>query len=417
MKSDISATEAAAILGVSLATLYSYVSRGFLQSSEADGASRSKRYSREAVLHLAARKADGKRGGHRVAAAMHWGVPVLETRISGINDGQLHYRGHKAVSLAQAASLEQVAALLWGPSEQEDPFELALPAFQTPQADGRYWRVSVAGLDPLRRAQAYLPLLAQQNPSQQSPQTLQSAGLPVDEQFRRSGAQLMRLLAALLLNTEPSSQPLHRQLAQAWGLTGRGADLIRAALVLLADHELNASTFSVRCVASTDAELPLVLSAGLAALAGPAHGGGCALAREIITAALSGDAVQAGLEGAGFGHPLYPAGDPRAQYLLARLAQRDQEATAASTDALRWARVAEVTQALGQGAGLTPNADAALAAIELALALPPGSGLVMFALGRSAGWIAHAIEQRNEGQMIRPRARYLGPQLSETAAS
>jgi citrate synthase len=400
MSKDISAAEAAAILGVSVATLYSYVSRGFLQSSQAeDGASRSKRYSREAVLHLAARKADGKRAGHRVAAAMHWGVPVLETRISGIDAGQLHYRGHKAVSLAQAASLEQVAAVLWGPSEH-DPFLQALPAFQLPQADGRSWRASVAGLDPLRRAQAYLPLLAQQ-----------SAALPVDEHWRRSGAQLMRLLAALLLNTEPSPLPLHQQLAQAWGLAEPAGAIIRAALVLLADHELNASTFSVRCVASTDAELPLVLSAGLAALAGPAHGGGCALARASFSAALaaapSGAAVQCGAEGAGFGHPLYPAGDPRASYLLARLAQPNQ--AVASADAQRWARVAEVTQALGQAAGLAPNADGALAAIELALELPTGAGLLIFALARSAGWIAHAIEQRSEGQMIRPRARYVGP--------
>ncbi len=408
MKSDISATEAAGILGVSLATLYSYVSRGFLRSSGVAEASRSKRYSREEVLHLAARKADGKRAGHRVAAAMHWGVPVLETRVSGISDGQLHYRGQDAQGLAAWASLEQTAALLWGCAEQ-DCFGQPLPLLAALPLDPA-WRAAVAGLPPLQRAQACLPLLAR--PPLDGP----AAATPVEEQFRISGAQLMRCLAALLLNTEPSTLPLHQQLAQAGGLGRQATELVRAALVLMADHELNSSTFSVRCVASTHAELPLVLSAGLAALAGPAHGGGSALAREILLAALSGSEPMGSLEGAGFGHPLYPAGDPRAAYLLARLAQQIGPPNA-SADESRWAQVAAATQGVALAAGLHANADGALAALELALALPPGSGLVIFALARSAGWIAHAIEQRSEGQLIRPRARYVGPHPGDGAAS
>ena len=408
MTNDISATEAAAILGVSVATLYSYVSRGFLQSSEAEGASRSKRYSREAVLHLAARKADGKRAGHRVAAAMHWGVPVLETGISGISNGQLHYRGVDVRGLAVRASLEEAAALLWGHAEP-DYFAQPLPALAGLPLE-RNWRSALASLPPLQRAQACLPLLAQ--PWGGSP----ADALSADECFRHHGAQLMRCLAAFLLDTEPSTHPLHKQLAQAWGLAEPAADIVRAALVLMADHELNSSTFSVRCVASTQAELPLVLSAGLAALAGPAHGGGCARARKILLSALAGSAPPQRLEGAGFGHPLYPAGDPRAVYLLARLAQQEEQ-SAASGGEMRWAQVAAVTQAVAQAAGQHANADAALAAIELALALPPGSGMVIFALGRSAGWIAHAFEQRNEGQLIRPRARYVGPHLGGEPAS
>ena len=400
MVDDISAAEAARILGVSLATLYTYVSRGLLQSSAPD-ASRRKRYAREAVLHLAARKADGKRAGHTVAAAMHWGVPVLETHISNIANGRLHYRGHDAVQLAKHASLEQVLDLLCGHTEQ-DFFTQTLPVLPPGARD---WRNSVVALnmEPLLRAQALLPVLA-------SPDSLP---------FGQNGLQLMRLLAALLLNTEPSSLPLHMQLAQAWGVADEGCDLLRGALVLMADHELNSSTFSVRCVASTHAGLPLALSAGLAALSGPEHGGGCALAREslepivLATGALH-EAVLRNMplqfEGAGFGHPLYPQGDPRAAFLLTRLALPGHRPNP-TPDALHWVQVAAVADAVARHAGVHTNADGALAAIELALALPTGAGLVIFALARSAGWIAHAIEQRTAGQLIRPRARYVGPHL------
>jgi citrate synthase len=400
MRNDISATEAARILGVSLATLYTYVSRGLLQSS-ASGASRRKRYSRDAVLHLAARKADGKRAGHTVAAAMHWGVPVLETHISNIANGHLLYRGHDAVELAKSgASLEEVAALLCGRPEQnrvEQAPPALLPVWHT-------WREAAAELEPLRRAHALLPVLAQSPGS--------------------DGVQLMRLLAALLLNTEPSTLPLHRQLAQAWGVGEEACDILRAALVLLADHELNNSTFSVRCVASTQADLPLALCAGLAALTGQQHGGGCASARKILepliqmhpdrhpAATLRGAGSE--LQGAGFGHPLYPQGDPRGHHLLARLAQAAQAPTP-TPQAVHWAHVAAVTKAVAQDAGTHTNADGGLASMELALHLPKGAGLVIFALARSAGWIAHAIEQRAMNQLIRPRARYVGPHPARLA--
>ena len=92
MNNDLSAAEAASLLNVSLPTLYSYVSRGLL-ASVSNGQSRRKRYLQEDVLRLAARKNDAKRGGQTAVAAMHWGLPVLETRISHILDGRLLYRG------------------------------------------------------------------------------------------------------------------------------------------------------------------------------------------------------------------------------------------------------------------------------------------------------------------------------------
>lgn len=402
MNNDLSAAEAARILGISLATLYSYVSRGWLTPCSAPTAMpagtpavRSKRYPRDAVLHLAARKADAKRGGHLAAAAMHWGVPVLETQISRIADGCLHYRGHDALALADTATLEDVAAILWDDA-QDDHFRAAAPVL--PQGRFASLRALGAGMAPLERALALLPLLAQ-------------ASLPSDAGAGRflSGTVLMRLLAAVLLDREPCALPLHLQVAHAWGVDARQAELIRAALVLLADHDLNTSTFTVRCVASTGASLAAALVGGLAALSGPGHGGGCAAARNMLDAALHAPspmavlaeycAAEAAVEG--YGHPLYPAGDPRASYLMARLAR----------DVPCAPRLATILALCAQGASIKAspaNADLALAALELAGSWPAHAGITLFALARSAGWIAHAAEQAASGALIRPRSRYVG---------
>jgi citrate synthase len=379
MKKDLSAKEAAAILGVSLPTLYAYVSRGLL-SSIADGTARSKHYAHEEVLRLAARKADGKRAGHTVAAAMSWGVPVLESRISLIADGKLYYRGRDTNELATHATLEQTAALLWDDAGAAEYMQAAVPTL--PAA----LRAAARALPPLERAMAFLPVLAHRHQQQQS--------------ISATPALLMRMVGSLLLDLEISDAPLHQQLAQAWDVQGEEQELLRAALVLLADHELNTSTFTVRCVASTGASLAAALCAGLAALSGPEHGRHYLLARQVMDAELAApDHPSLLAMRPGFGHPLYPAGDPRAAFLLAQLEQL-QPSRAAGVLAL--AARACATK------GAEPNSDFALVALEMALDLPPDSGLVLFALARCAGWLAHAAEQAAEGSLIRPRARYIG---------
>ena len=383
MNNDLSAPDAARLLGVSLPTLYSYVSRGLL-ASVSDGASRRKRYPQEDVLRLAARKNDAKRGGQTAVAAMHWGLPVLETRISQILDGRLLYRGCDATTLAASATLEAAASLLWddgaGDYFRQDAPVLQQELTRAPDAP------------PLARAMLAMAMLSPAD----GPHSL------------RSGPALMRLLAAALLQTAPSVLPLHQQLAQAWQADAQQTDLLRAALVLLADHELNTSTFAVRCVASTGASLPAALGAGLAALSGNKHGGGSAAARRMLTQALAApdarDAIGAfytmfAPEFAGFGHPLYPGGDPRAAHLLGILSTMGHP----QLDA-----ILAVCTAAGELLDARPNADLALAAMELAFDWPAGAGMSVFALARSAGWIAHATEQAASAALIRPRARYIG---------
>lgn len=391
MHNDLSATEAARLLGVSLPTLYSYVSRGLLSSSSS-GAARRKRYVQEEVLRLAARKRDAKRGGQTAAAAMHWGVPVLETHISHIGMGRLLYRGRDATLLARHATLESVARLLWD-DDQVDYFQDEAP--MPPPALPERAAACAPEASPLARAMCVLPLLA-------------SLQLPSD--MLRSGPLLMRVLAATLLQTAPSALPLHRQLARAWHADAEQTELLRAALVLLADHELNASTFAVRCIASTGASLPAALGAGLAALSGDKHGGGSAAARRMLTAALAAPDARAAIgvfytaiapAFAGFGHPLYPHGDPRAAYLLGRLATLSHGYPQLGAILAACATAGDLLE-------VKPNADLALAAMELAFGWPEGAGMRVFALARSAGWIAHAAEQAGSAVLIRPRARYIG---------
>jgi citrate synthase len=188
------------------------------------------------------------------------------------------------------------------------------------------------------------------------------------------------------------------------------AERVRQALVLVADHELNASTFVTRVAASTGASVAASLLAGLGALSGPRHGGaGAALLALLDEAGRIGAApavaawLARGRQLPGFGHPLYPQGDVRAAALLGGLA----------VDQL----TEELREAARAATGALPNIDFALAALTRSCGLPPGAPLALFTLGRSVGWAAHAIEQITTGALIRPRARYREAEDQDPAES
>jgi citrate synthase len=180
-------------------------------------------------------------------------------------------------------------------------------------------------------------------------------------------------------------------------------------LVLCAEHELNASAFAARVAASAGADLYACLSAALSTLSGSAHGGLCERVEALI--ASIGEPARAtrtvrdwlgrGEPVPGFGHPLYAKGDPRGAYLieLAR-AQGSKSAAACTAFAL--------LDAMAKGGHPAPTLDAGLVTLCHCLGLPRGSAASIFALGRSAGWVAHALEQRAAGYLLRPRAHYVG---------
>jgi citrate synthase len=373
----IPATEAIARLGLRPASLYSYASRGLIRTAPHPIDSRQRLYSLADIEALSRRKARQRKPATAAATALDWGLPVLETRLSRIEGGRLFFRDKDAVALSETATLEDVAALLWDmPGASFAGGDIRLPPVGATRATDR--------------AMAALAALLPDDRPGESGARLQS----------RAG-KLVRAVASGALAVRLSSGPLHQALAEACAAPA-AADFIRRALVLAADHELNASSFAARVAASTGASLTNCLCAGLAALSGPAHGGVTerlsAFCDEAARAASPAAAVAARLDRGetipGFGHPLYPDGDPRAAALLAHFAAPPP--------------LLGIAESVEAATGLRPTIDFALVAIEKAFTLPVGAALALFATGRSVGWIAHALEQRATGQLIRPRARYVG---------
>ncbi|MFZ6872033.1 citrate/2-methylcitrate synthase [Undibacterium sp. Di27W] len=397
MNNTLTAREAAALLGISLPTLYSYVSRGLLQSQQHPG-QKAKRYAKEEVLRLLARASDNKRAGSAAESAIDWGLPVLESKITQVANGKLYYRAHAVDELAVTHTLEQTAWVLWDSEAGPDLPQTCLTALT------RLWPTLpglTAHLSPYERAISILPLLARTVEEIQYIHAHQKAML------------WMHLSAAALLGIAPDYQAFHQKLAAAWQLNAEQAELVRAALVVSADHELNVSTFTVRCVASAGANMGMALVAGLAALSGPKHGGESLRVSRLLRAALavpendissflarhlrSHDASHHfSPRLPGFAHPLYPDGDPRGA-LLMKMLDREKHASLFV--------VAEIAEDL---TSQKLNIDFGLVAVEIACQLPPGAAQILFALGRTAGWLAHAMEQLETGQLIRPRARYVG---------
>ena len=386
------ARAAAAELGISQATLYAYVSRGLIRSEPLEEGGRGRRYRAEDVRNLKTRRAPLVQGEGLKAADL----PVLDTAVSTITEDGPVYRGVLATALAGTATFEQVATLLWD-ARTTDPFaKNNLPHVSSAM------RLILDATDrapPIERAIAVLSLAADADPS---------AFNATPEGRAITGAKILRLVTAAMLRTQPKALPIHEQIAQAWALAHpRAGDLIRHALVLLADHELNPSTFTVRCAASTGLSLYDAVIAGLVALKGPRHGGVGPQASRLLETLLAGDAaaivrerVALGERFAGFGHAIYGERDPRALSMFEALIKAgniDERMTV------------EIPHLIDKATGQFPNCDYALAVMRRALNMPVGCETTIFAMARLAGWIAHASEQLDSKKLIRPRARYVGP--------
>lgn len=393
---SLSSKEAAELLGVKPQTLYAYASRGLLRRV---GDGKRRRYLLEDVERLRIRQRARSGHGPVAAAALSFGEPVLDSSITGIDERGPLYRGRPAVELAEAGvSFEAAAELLWSNELPACP-----PAWLAFDAPSRGWGPAPTSIEGLLLAMPALALVAPERHSRSREVELALARrlvrtlallLSVPEARRKAGS-----IAELLAHGLPAPRQAARH-------------ALDMALVLLADHELNASSFAARIAASTDAHLLACITAALATLSGPRHGGACDRVEALLDEAASlarpasvlekrtrrGDLVP------GFGHPLYPAGDPRARLLLDRareLAQRSAKLQKRLDPAFALAKVMARQ-------GLPATVDFGLVALTRALEMRPGSGALLFALGRSAGWIAHILEQRGSEAVLRPRARYLG---------
>ena len=382
MKRWLGASEALATLKVKPQTLYASVSRGRVRAKPDPTDSRKSLYNGEDIERMSSLQ-QGRRSAEVVAAqTIKWGEPVLNSSITTVFQGRLFYRGRDAIQLADTATFEETCALLW------DVPNVALEevATERPIAPVRMTGLKAALVALASRTESDFPTLGRS-----------AAVLAVE-----AGSLVASTAKAIAGGRRTVERLLHKRVARAWQAPA-AAEVIRTSLVLLADHELNASTFAARVAVSTGAPLSAGMLAGLATLTGPLHGGASAGIQTLArTARVSGinAAVRRWLEQGGvlraFGHPLYPQGDPRAVRLMGTF----------RVGTLYSELAAEVEAVTGE----RPNVDFALAAMVDALNLPALAPLSLFAIARSGGWMAHALEQVATGEIIRPRAKYVGLQ-------
>jgi citrate synthase len=374
--------EALRELGVRLQTLYAYASRGQIRVSSDPNNPRRSLYRMEDIASLVAKRNRGRRPEAIAAGTIWLGEPIITTAISTIHRGRLYYRGRDAIQLSETATLEEAAAVLW-----DSPMA---PRFDT-------IRLGPSGRSRLR-ARAFNAI------ADAAADGAPTLGLASSVLHEEAASLIGRLVSAF--GASQGNEPVHVRLAKGWKLEPACVDLIRRALVLLIDQELTNSVFAARVAASTGACLGACMLAGFGAASGPLHGGASirvqGLLKEIDRTSAD-EVVQRHLESGwpipGFGHYMYPDGDPRASSLLAAFEPR--------------ARLKRTIAKVSASTGLAPTIDLALATLADRYKLPDDAPFSLFVIGRSVGWLAHSIEQvlANPGAMIRPRARYVGTPL------
>ncbi|MFI8879562.1 citrate synthase family protein [Streptomyces sp. NPDC055243] len=394
----LSTREAAELLGVKPETVYAYVSRGQLSSRRGPG-SRGSTFDAKEVESLA------RRNRREPAATSTGGELSVRTRITLIDKDRYYYRGVDAMELSLAHSYEEVAEWLWtgvmrpgicftAPKETVDAARRAvdaLPEHSGPTDRLRVAAISAAAADPLRfdlSEEAVIGTARTLIP------TLVTALPPVSRAHRDSGP-LAHQLWARLTGRQPHDASLHA---------------LDTALALLVDHDLAASTLAVRVAASARAHPYAAVSAGLGVLEGPLHGAASGLAHRMLldvldrgsAAPVVADELRAGRRVPGLGHRLYPGDDPRAEALFALL-----EVIPQAGPALAAAR--DVVATTARHTDLHANVDLALAVLTASSGMPAEAGETIFAVARTAGWIAHALEEYEERPLrMRPSGQYVG---------
>lgn len=398
--------EAAELLGVKPETVYAYVSRGLLSSVRAPGG-RGSTFDAEEVRALA------RRSGRRDPSPAG-GDLVFRTGITLIEEDRYYFRGVDATELARHHSYEEVAEWLWT-GELRPGTRFAAPA-RTLAAARRAVAALPAHSGSTDRLRAAVTAAAAMDPLRfdLSPEAVLSSARALIPTL--VGA--LPVLGAPVAGEGPGGETGGDSLArQLWPrLTARPADapalaVLDAALTLLIDHDLAASTLAARVAASAHAHPYAVVSAGLGVLEGPLHGAASGLAHRMLQEAVDrgsavpvvADHLRTGRRVPGLGHRLYRAEDPRAVTLFALLEDVEQAA-----GALAAAR--EVVATTARHAPLPANIDLALAVLSVACGMAAEAGETVFAVSRTAGWIAHALEEYGERPLrIRPSGQYTGP--------
>ncbi|MCX4789891.1 MULTISPECIES: citrate synthase [unclassified Streptomyces] len=400
----LSTRETADRLGVKPETVYAYVSRGQLSSRRAPGG-------RGSTFDAAEVDALARRTGRRDPSPT--ADPVFRTGITLIESDRYYFRGVDATELARRYGYEEVAEWLWtgdlrpgirftAPDEALAAARRAVDALPAHSGSTDRLRVAViaaATTDPLRFDLSREAVLASTRtliPTLVEALPLAGGRSSTSDVATGNEAALARRLWPKL-TARPADEP--------------SIAALDTALVLLIDHDLAASTLAARVAASAHAHPYAVVSAGLGVLEGPLHGAASGLAHRMLTEVLErgsavpvvADHLRTGRRVPGLGHRLYVAEDPRARTLFDLLADIPQAA-----GALAAAR--DVVTTTARHAPLHANVDLALAVLSVSSGMSAEAGETVFAVSRTAGWIAHALEEYGERPLrMRPTGHYGGP--------
>lgn len=401
--------EAIKALRIKADTLYAYVSRGLLRRLK-DPQSRRSLYLREDVDRLKSRHPGQPVRTAAAARALRWGEPVIDTSISRLDAAGPHYRNRDAIALARSGvSFEAVAHLLlsgiWQPGID------AWPRLETPVDVRRTIATDMKGVTPAELNMAFARVVLSLGMHHRGARELMGDN-------GDSGRLVIQTLVGCMGYLSPlqkfvarrEGEPIAAHLVRACGspLTEQAVLAVNQVLIILADHELATATFVSRVAASTHNDLFCCIGAALCAHAGSSTAAATWTVEERLFEPLSKRSWadmqklvrERGTALFGFNHPLYAKGDPRADYILGLIA----------TLTTRSRKVAQLRRFLDEArlsTAAAPGIAVALALLARALDMPRGAAMAIWTISRTAGWIAHAIEQRTQGFMLRPRARYV----------
>ncbi|MFD1886259.1 citrate synthase [Paenibacillus wenxiniae] len=351
------------------------------------------------------------------------GVVAASSSISSIVDGVLTYRGYDIDDLAVNASFEEVAYLLWFgklPNQNElDQLQKDLDKYAVlPDAlieQIKLYPTHMNRMAALRSAVSALALY-DEDADDMSLEANQQKAIKLQAQLPAIVAAIGRIAEG----QEPLAPLQGVSIAHnfLYMLTGKEPDQVAVkaldqALVLHADHELNASTFAARVTVATLSDIYSGVTSAIGALKGPLHGGANEAVMKMLEEIGSPDKLESYIQSKldnkekimGFGHRVYKNGDPRAKHLQ----QMSRELGELNNDLTLYEMSVRIEEIITERKGLKPNVDFYSASMYTMLGIPRSLFTPIFAISRVSGWSAHILEQYENNRIIRPRAEYVGP--------
>lgn len=405
----LSAQEAIRLLEVRPQTLYAYVSRGWIRKLRQEGR-KDRLYLREDVERVRARSRARSGHGAVAASAMHWGEPIIPTAITQITPEGPRYRGRLAVQLARdGTSFEAVAELLWSGFLYDDL--LRWPVIALPADVRRLIQSTLRSNDQLFEILAFVTLKL--GISRGGIAERVRSGRPVD-----AARQIIQVLVGCFayLSRQHRFLPMRNGQSIVEGLlrsldvavTAENREAMEAMLVLFADHELSPGAFAARVAASSGATLHSCIACAICTSSGVQVGRIYGRVQEFLAGAPSKAVLlrraqefqERGSAVPGFVHPVYPKGDPRGLFLLDLAKRRSRQSR-------RLEAIYGFVDDAREKLGIYPRHEIAAVALAIAMGIPAHSAAAVFMLARTAGWVAHVMEQRLSQGLLRPRAKFV----------